>query len=59
MNDISTRYAVGLFGVPGHDGVRGNEVADGLAKGGSVMGFLGLELALGVSRREIQKRLSR
>jgi len=51
--------AVGLFWVPGHAGLRGNEIADGVARGGSVMGFLGPEPALGASRREIQKRLSR
>jgi len=41
------------------NGVRGNEIADGLARGGLVMGFLGPEPALGVSRREFQKSLSR
>jgi ribonuclease HI len=50
LNDISTLYAVGLFWVPGHAGVHGNEIADGLARDGSVMGFLGPEPALGVSR---------
>jgi ribonuclease HI len=50
LNDISTRHAVGLYWVPGRAGVRGNEIADELAKGGSVLGFLGPEPALGVSR---------
>ena len=59
LNDIPTRYAVGLFWVPGRAELRGNEIADGLARDGSVMGFLGPEPAVGVSRREIQKRLSR
>jgi len=59
LNDTSTRYEVGLFWIPGHAGVCGNEIADGLTRGGSVMGFLGPELVLGVSRQEIQKRLSR
>jgi ribonuclease HI len=36
LNDISTRYAVGLYWVPGRAGVRGNEIADRLARGGSV-----------------------
>ena len=27
LNDISTRQAVGLFWVPGHAGIRGNDIA--------------------------------
>jgi len=30
LNDISTRHAVGLYWVPGHAGVRGNEINDKL-----------------------------
>jgi len=52
--DISTRHAVGQYWVSGHAGVRGNEIADELAKSGSVLGFLGSEPAL-----DILKRLSR
>jgi hypothetical protein len=48
-----------LFGVLGHAGVRGNEVADELASGGSALEYLGPEPALGVSRRNIQTALSR
>jgi len=59
LNDISTRHAVGLYWVLGHAGVRGNEIADELAKGGSVLGFLGPEPALGVSRQDIRRRISR
>jgi len=59
LNDISSRHAVGLFWVPGHAGIRGNEIADGLARGGSALRFLGPEPALGVSRRDLQKRLGR
>ena len=51
--DISTLHAVGLYRLPGHAGIRGNEIADELARGGSVLGFLGPEPALGVSRRDI------
>ena len=58
LNGISTQHAVGLYWVPGHAGVRGNEIADELTRGGSVLGFLGPEPALGVSRQDIQKRLS-
>ena len=59
LNDISDRHAVGLFWVPGHAGIRGNEIADGLARGGSALGVLGPEPALGVFRRDLQKRLGR
>jgi ribonuclease HI len=37
LNDISARHAVGLFWVPGHVGIRGNEIADGLASCGSAL----------------------
>ena len=59
LNDISTRHSVGLYWVAGHAGVRGNEIADKLARGGSVLGFLGPEPALGASRQDIRKRISR
>jgi hypothetical protein len=39
------------------DGIRGNEIANGLARGGNALRFLGPEWALGVSRRDLQKRL--
>jgi ribonuclease HI len=48
LSDISIRYAVGLYWVPGHAGVRGNEIADELARGSSILGFLKPEAALGV-----------
>jgi ribonuclease HI len=56
LNDISARHVVGLYWVPGHAGVRGNEIADRLTRDGSGRGFLGPEPVLGVSRRDIQNR---
>jgi ribonuclease HI len=50
LNDISARHVVGLYWVPGHAGVRGNEIADELARAGSGLGFLGPEPAFGVPR---------
>jgi hypothetical protein len=57
LNDISVRHAIGLFWGPGHAGIWGNEIADGLARGDSSLGFYGPELAVGVSRQDLQKRL--
>jgi len=57
LNDISLRHVVGLIWVSEHAGIRGNEIADGLARGGTALRFLGLEPALGVSRRDLQMRL--
>jgi len=59
LNDISIRHVVGLFCVPGHAGIWGNKIADGLARGGTALRFLGPEPALGVSRRDLQMRLGR
>ena len=59
LNDISTRHAVDLYWVPGHTGILGNETVVGIARGGSALRFLGPELALGVSRRDLQKRIGR
>jgi ribonuclease HI len=53
LNDISTRQAVGLYWVPGHAGVQGNEIADELARNGSALKFVQPEPALGVSRQDI------
>jgi len=56
-NDISTRHAVGLYWVPGHAGVRGNEIADQLTRDGSVQRFLGPDPFLGVSRQNIRRKI--
>ena len=53
LNDVSTQHAVGLYWVPGHAGIRGNEIVNELAKGVSVLGFLGTQPALGFSRQDI------
>ena len=59
MNDISTRHIVGLYRVPGHAGVRGNEIADKLARGGSTQQFVGPEPSLGVSKQNIKNMIKR
>ena len=57
LKDISTYHSVGLFWVPGHSGIRGNEIADELAREGSVHHFVGPQPALGVSRQNIKKKI--
>ena len=59
LNDISTRHAVGLYWVPGHASVRGNEIADRLARSGSVRRFVVPEPFLGVSRQIIRRKIKR
>ena len=59
LNDISTGHAVGLYWVLGHAGVRGNEIADELAKDGCSLKFVGAEPALGVCRQDIRRRIRR
>jgi hypothetical protein len=59
LNDISARYAVGLYWIPGHAGVRGNEITDRLARGRSGQRFIGPEPFLGVSRQNIRRKLKR
>jgi len=54
-----TWHAVGLYWVPGHAGVQGNEIADKLARDSSVLEFVGPEPALGVSRQDIRRRIRR
>ena len=57
LNDISTQHAVGLYWVPGHAGVQGNEIADSLVRDGSVEWFVGPEPFLEVSRQSIRRKM--
>jgi hypothetical protein len=59
LNDISARHAVGLFWVPGHAGVRGNEIAHKLARGVSAQRFVGPEPVLGVLRQNVRRKMKR
>ena len=58
-SDISIRHAVGLFWVPGHAGVRGNKIADRLARNGSAQRFVEPEPVLGVSRQNKRRKMRR
>jgi hypothetical protein len=55
--DISTYHSVGLFWVPGHSGIRGNEIADELAREGSAHHFVGPEPPVGVSRQCVRSKI--
>jgi len=57
LNDISARHAVRLYWVPGHAGVRGNEIADRVPRGGSGQRFIGPDPFLGVSRQNIRRKM--
>jgi hypothetical protein len=59
LNDISNRHTAGLYWVPGHVGLRGNKIADKLARDGYVQQFVGLEHFLGVSRQNIRRKIKR
>jgi len=53
------RFAVGLFWVPGHAGVRSNEITDELVRGSSGLKFVVPETALGITRQDIRRRTIR
>jgi hypothetical protein len=56
---ISDNLNWGLYWVPGYAGVRGNEIADEFARGGSVLEFVRPEPALAISRQDIRRRITR
>jgi hypothetical protein len=56
LNNISTRHSVALSWVLGHSAVRGDEIADDVAREGTGHLFVGLEPTLGVSRQDIRKK---
>jgi ribonuclease HI len=57
LHDTSTRHAMRLYWVTGHAGVRGNEIADRLARSSSGQRFIGPEPFLGVSRQNIRRKM--
>jgi ribonuclease HI len=57
LNDISSRHTVGLYWIPGHVGIRGNEIAGRLTRDDSVHRFVGPQPSLGVSRQIIRRMI--
>jgi ribonuclease HI len=57
LNDTSTQHTVALYWVPGHAGVRGNEIADRLAEDGSVQKSVGPQPSLRLSAQNIKKNV--
>jgi len=55
FNDISPGHTVGPYWVPGHAGVRGNEISDNLAGDGSVQKFVGPEPSMRVSTQNMKR----
>jgi len=49
----------GLYWVPGHAGVRGNEITDKFARSCFVRRFVGSEPFLGVSRQNKRRKMKR
>ena len=59
LNDISARRAVRLILVPGHAGVKGDEIAGRFARGDSAQRFVGPEHFLGVSVQKMSCKITR
>ena len=58
LNDISVRRAVRLFLVPGHAGVRGDEMAGWFARGDSAQRFVCPEHFLGASMQKMRCKIT-
>ena len=56
-HNSSTWHTVGLYWVPGHAGVQGNEITNKLTRGSSAQKFVGPELSLGVSRQNMRNKI--
>lgn len=54
LSGISKHHSVGLLWVSGQSGIHGSEIADYLAREGTVHQFVVTELALGVTRQNIK-----
>ena len=59
LNDISTRHTVWLYWVPGHAGMQGNEIAGKLAKGQFCSEVCTTGAFMGVSRKNIRRKIKR
>jgi ribonuclease HI len=57
LNDISTQHTVGLYWVPWHARVQGNEIADKLARASSVQKFVGPEPLFGGLKAQHEKKV--
>jgi hypothetical protein len=57
LKSISNRHNVGLCWVLGRAGLRGNEIADKLARDGSVQRFVGPEPSFRVSKQSIRRKI--
>jgi hypothetical protein len=55
LNDISNHHTVGLFWVPRHSEICGNETVGEITREESVHQFVGLEPTMEVSRQNIKK----
>jgi len=59
LNNISVWHTVRLYWVPDHAALRGNEIADRLARSGSGQRFIGPVHCLEGSRKNIRRKMKR